>query len=141
MDLVVQAAATTLYVDVVCYHPFTGKGAKRTAAAGGTTTAQEERKHQRYQVVDPVTRRRNTMAALVPVAISSYGLVGPTAVAAFSVLEAEAKGRHPENHRAKGWLQELASAAAVYGTARCVMRAYAPPDGQERAHLLGRAAS
>jgi len=141
MDLVVQTAGGTWYMDVVCFHPFTGKGKKRTAAAGGTTEAQEERKHHRYQVVDPVTRRRNTLAALVPVAICSYGLLGPAAVSAFTTLETEARARRPENHRPKGWLRKVVTAAAVYGTARSVVRAYAPPDGQERAHLHGRAAS
>ena len=81
------------------------------------------------------------MASLVPVAISSFGLLGPAAVAAFTTLEAEAKGRKPENHRPKGWLRRLVTAASVYGTARSVIRAFAPPDGQERAHLHGRAAS
>ena len=81
------------------------------------------------------------MAVLVPVAISSYGLLGPAADAAFRTLEAEARGRRPENHRSRGWLRRLVTAASVYGTARSVIRAYAPPDGQERAHLQGRAAS
>ena len=48
MDLVVQTAGGTFYMDVVCFHPFTGTGKKRTYAAGGVPAAQEERKRRRY---------------------------------------------------------------------------------------------
>ena len=141
MDLVVQTGAGVWYMDVVCLHPFTGKGKKRTASGGGTTEAQEERKQHRYQVVDPVTRRRNTLASLVPVAITSFGLLGPAATSAFATLESEARARRTENHWPIGWLRKLVTAASVFGTARSVIRAFAPPDGQGRAHLQGRAAT
>ena len=47
----------------------------------------------------------------------------------------------PPTYRAKGHLAQIAAEAAIHGTARCVIRSYAPPDGLERAHLFGRAAS
>ena len=81
------------------------------------------------------------MATLVPVAITSYGLLGESATCAFAILEADASKRRSECHRAKGHLARVATEAAIHGTARCVIRSYAPPDGQERAHLFGRAAS
>ena len=81
------------------------------------------------------------MATLVPVAVSSYGLIGDTGSNALAIMEAGACKRRPEYHRSKGHLARMVSEAAVHGTARCVIRAYTPPDGQERAHLFGRAAS
>jgi hypothetical protein len=141
MDLVVQTAGGIFYMDVVCFHPFTGTGKKRTFATGGVPAAQEDRKRRRYPVIDPKTRRRNSMATLVPVAITSYGLLGDSATSAFAILEADAGKRRSEHHRAKGHLARIATEAAIHGTARCVIRSYAPPDGQERAHLFGRAAS
>ena len=60
---------------------------------------------------------------------------------AFTMLEAEARKRRPEWHRPKGHLARIVTEAAVHGTARCIIRSYTPPDGQERAHLFGRAAS
>jgi hypothetical protein len=141
MDIVVQTAGGVFYMDVVCFHPFTGVGKKRTYAAGGVTAAQEERKRRRYPVTDPLTRRRATMATLVPVAVTSYGLIGDAGNNAFAILEADACKRRPECHRPKGHLAKVVTEAAVHGTARCIIRAYAPPDGQERAHLFGRAAS
>jgi len=141
MDLVVQSAGGIFYMDVVCFHPFTGTGKKRTFATGGVPAAQEDRKRRRYPVTDPKTRRRNSMATLVPVAITSYGLLGESATCAFAILEADASKRRSECHRAKGHLARVATEAAIHGTARCVIRSYAPPDGQERAHLFGRAAS
>ena len=128
-------------MDVVCFHPFTGTGKKRTFASGGVTAAQEERKRRRYPIADPVTRRRASMATLVPVAVTSYGLIGDAGNNAFTMLEAEARKRRPECHRPKGHLARIATEAAVQGTARCIIRSYTPPDGQERAHLFGRAAS
>ena len=141
MDLVVQTAGGTFYMDVVCFHPFTGKGKKRTYATGGVPAAQEERKRRRYPVTDPKTRRRISMATLAPVAVTSYGLIGETATNAFAILEADACKRRPEHHRVKGHIARIVTEAAIHGTARCVIRSYAPPDGQERAHLFGRAAS
>ena len=141
MDLVVQTAGGTFYMDVVCFHPFTGTGKKRTHAAGGVPAAQEERKRRRYPVADPRTHRRSTMATLVPVALSSYGLLGDAGNSAFAILEADARNRRSECHRQRGHLARVVTEAAIHGTARCVIRAYAPPDGQERAHLFGRAAS
>ena len=141
MDLVLQSAAGTIYVDVVCFHPFTGKGARRTAASGGTTEAQEQRKRRRYPVADPVTRRRSTLALFYPVAVTTYGAIGDAAARLFALLEAEAQQSRPEHHRPRGWLQRVAEQAGVFGTARGVISGYTAPDGQERAHLHGRAAS
>ena len=109
MDLVVQTAGGTFYMDVVCFHPFTGTGKKRTFATGGVPAAQEQRKRRRYPVVDPKTRRRCSMATLVPVAITSYGLLGDAATSAFAILEADACKRRPECHRSKGHLARIVS--------------------------------
>jgi hypothetical protein len=67
--------------------------------------------------------------------VSTYGRVGEEATEWFAGLEAEARQRKPSYAGARlGWLRRTVSAAAVHGAARGVMDAFAPPDGQERAH-------
>ena len=86
--------------------------------------------------------RRLTRARFVPVAVSTYGKLGPAAAELFLGLEQAARRDKPRfAHRRLGWLERAVGAAAVHGTARGVLDAYSPPDGQERAHLGGRAAA
>ena len=141
MDLVVQSEAGLYYLDVTCYHPFTRNGQRRTHAAGGTPEAQEERKRGRYVVREVGTARRNTRANFVPVAVSTYGKVGPAAGELFAWLEGQARRKAAYASRPLGWLERTVSAAAVYGAARGVLDGFAPPDGLERAHLHGRPAA
>ena len=142
MDLVVQSSTGTTYIDVTCYHPFTGGGRRRTRATGGTPEAQEEHKHDRYPVRRPGSRRRVTLARFVPVAVSSYGRPGPAALKLFEELELEAReSRAGYRGKSTGWLAALVAEVAVHATARMAINAFSAPDGQERAHLFGRAAS
>lgn len=109
---------------------------------GWSLVAQEAWKHRRYAVREQKTQRRNTRALFVPVVAWTYGGVGDEAADYFAGLEAEAKRRLPAYAKARaGWLWRAVCAAAVYGTARGVLDAYAPPDGQERAHFRGRVAA
>ena len=142
-DLVVESARGTDYLDVTCFHPFTRKGKRRTHATGGTHEAQENRKRDRYPASEPGTRRRCTLARFVPVSVTSYGGVGPAARDLFRAYEGEARERRPEScaRRAGGWLEAQVAEAAVFGAAKMALAAYMPPDGQERAHLGGVAAS
>ncbi len=142
MDLVVRSSTGTDYLDVTCYHPFNGRGQRRTHATGGTPEAQENRKRDRYPVREPGTRRRLTLARFTPVTVATYGLVGPAALSLFRSFEAEARElRTAYQGRAGGWLAALVSELAVHGAARMAIAAFSPPDGQERAYLHGRAAS
>jgi len=142
LDLVVTTASGVWYLDVTCYHPFTRGGVRRTHAGGGTLVAQGGRKRRRYVVREAGSMRRSTRAFFVPVVASTYGAVGPAALEFFRGLELYAlahkaayAGRRP------GWLARTVSAAAVHGTARGVLDAFSPPDGQERAHIRGRVAA
>jgi len=143
MDIVVQTAGERYYLDVVCFHPFSRKGARRTHASGGSTLAQETAKRERYATCEPMSGRRLTTARFVPVAVSTYGSVGDAARELFLALETAARRDKPRyTVRQLGWLERLVGAAAVHGNARGVLDAYAPPDGQERAgvaHRAGRA--
>ena len=142
MDLVIRSSSGTDYVDVTCCHPLDSAGRRRTHAAGGTPAAQESRKRDRYPVRQPGTRRRLTLARFVPVTVSTYGLLGPSALELFRSLEAEARElRTAYKRRAGGWLAALVAEVAVHGAARMAVTAFSAPDGQERAHLQGRAAS
>ena len=97
---------------------------------------------ERYPVRQPGTRRRLTLARFTPVAVTTYGLVGPAALTLFRKLEAEARELRPAYQgRAGGWLAALVAEVAVHGAARMAVSAFSAPDGQERAHLHGRAAS
>ena len=123
-------------------HPFTGGGRRRTRASGGTPDAQEERKRDRYPVRRPGSRSRITLARFVPVAVSTYGQLGPAALKLFREYEQEARESRASCHgRRGGWLAALVSEVAVHATARMAIDAFSAPDGQERAHLFGRAAS
>jgi len=140
MDLVVHTPGGVAYLDVTCYHPFTRAGARRTHAAGGSLAAQEARKHSRYVVREAVTQRRQTRAHFIPVVVSTFGRVGGEATEWFAGLEAEARRRKLGVAESRpGWLRRTVTAAAVHGAARGVMDAFAPPDGQERAHFRGAA--
>ena len=142
MDLVVDSPTASYLLDVTCYHPFTGGGRRRTRATGGTPEAQEEHKHDRYPVRRPGSRRRVTLARFVPVAVSSYGRPGPAALKLFEELELEAReSRAGYRGKSTGWLAALVAEVAVHATARMAINAFSAPDGQERAHLFGRAAS
>jgi hypothetical protein len=142
MDLVVTTPSGVYYLDVTCYHPFTRRGARRLASAGGTLEAQEQRKRERYVVRDPASGARRTRATFVPVVVSTFGMVGPTAAELFRGFELHARQSSAScAGKRLGWLGRTVTAAAVHGAARGVLDASAPPDGQERAHLLGRAAS
>ena len=139
MDLVVQSERGVEYIDVTCYHPFTSTGLRRTHASGGTPLAQEERKRGRYPVRSSRGRRRLTMARFIPVAISTYGLVGPAAVKLFSEFERYAcKRTEVASHLIGGRLAGLVSEVAVFGAARMALDAFSAPDGQEWAHRAGR---
>ena len=142
MDIVVESAHGTDYLDVTCFHPFTSEGLCRTHASGGTPLAQEERKRDRYPVREPATRRRITMARFVPVAVTTYGLVGPAAVALFSEYEADhrSKGGGARDCRG-GHLAALVAETAVFGAARMALQGFSAPDGQEWAHRCGRVAT
>ena len=132
MDLVVHTARGTDYLDVTCFHPFTATGLMRPPSAGGTAEANEMRKRDRYPVREPGSRRRATLARFVPVAVTTYGLVGPAAVALFKEYEGEYRARREERGgRRGGWLAALVSEAAVFGAARMVHRGFAVPDGRE----------
>ena len=127
MDLVVHTPMGVYYLDVCCFHPFTGKGARRTHSAGGTLEAQEEAKFDRYRVSDPVTGQRRTRATFVPVAVTSYGKVGAKAEALFLGFEEYAKQhRYGFQGKRHGWLSRVVSSAAVHGAAQGVLDAYAP---------------
>ena len=142
MDLVVRSSSGTDYIDVTCYHPFNARGQRRTHATGGTPEAQEGRKRDRYPVRQPGTRRRLTLARFTPVTVSTYGLLGPAALSLFRKFEAEARELRPAYQgRTGGWLAALVAEVAVHGVARMAITAFSAPDGQERAHLHGRAAS
>jgi len=142
MDLVVESSHGTDYLDVTCFHPFSSAGLRRTHASGGTPLAQEERKRDRYPVREPLTRRRMTMARFVPVAVTTYGLVGPAAVALFAEYERDERERRGAAARRNGGrLAALVSEVAVYGAAHMVLRAFSAPDGQEWAHRCGRVAA
>jgi hypothetical protein len=142
MDIVIESSVGSFYLDVTCYHPFSGKGARRTRASGGTPEAQELRKRDRYPVVDPVTRRRRTLATFHPITVSTYGEVGPAAKLLFRQFEDEARSSRARYRiRRSGWLADIVSSVAVHRAAAMVISAAAPPDGQERAHLFGRAAA
>jgi len=140
MDLVVTTPAGVYYLDVTCYHTFTRGGRRRTHGAGGTTAAQEARKRDRYVTRERGSRRRLLNAFFVPVVVATYGCVGRAAEELFRSLEVQAQRKPAYARRQLGWLSRIASAAAVHGTARGVLDAFAPPDGQERAHLRGQAA-
>jgi hypothetical protein len=134
MDIVVETASGTFYLDVTRYHPFTGKGLRRTRGGGGTPEAQEQRKVARYPVRDPRTRRRRTRATFHPVTVSTYGQVGPAARSLFKFFEEGAKtSKEAYRRRRVGWLQDAVTHAAVHGAAAGVNSAYNVPDGQERA--------
>ena len=142
MDIVAVTPAGTYYLDVTCFHPFARTGARRTHAAGGSLEAQEARKRGRYVMREAGTGRRLSRALFVPVAVSTYGSSGPASLEFFLGLENQAKLHSALFARRRlGWLRRLVSAAAVHGAARGVIDAYSPPDGQERAHLHGAAAS
>ena len=141
MDLVVESSHGTDYLDVTCFHPFSSEGHRRTHASGGTPLAQEERKRDRYPVREPASRRRITMARFVPVAVTTYGLVGPAAVALFAEYEAERRERAGGvAGRNGGRLAALVSEVAVFGAARMILQGFSAPDGQEWAHRCGRVA-
>jgi len=142
MDLVVDTDEGAHYLDVTCYHPFSQNGRRRTFATGGTPEAQECRKRDRYPVRDRATLRRRTMSRFVPITVAVYGQVGPAARALFRQYEHEARRKGILPKRALGGVLAAAvTGAAVVGAAGMLVRACSPPDGQERAHLLGRAAS
>lgn len=142
MDIVVTTADAVYYLDVTCFHPFTRRGARRLRSAGGTLEAQEERKRARYVVREAGTWRRNTLALFVPIAVTTFGRVGGNAVEFFDGLERATRLSKPAvAARRPGWIQRAVSAAAVHGAARGVLDACSPPDGQERAHLRGVAAT
>jgi hypothetical protein len=143
MDLVVESARGTDYLDVTCFHPFTRKGKRRTHATGGSPEAQEGRKRGRYPAREPGSRRRLTLARFVPVAVATYGVVGPAASALFFEYEIAAREEFPERfaRRQGGWLAAQVTEAAVLGSVRMAIAAYMPPDGQERAYLRGEAAT
>ena len=98
--------------------------------------------HDVYVVRETGSLRRNTRALFVPVAVSTYGMVGTAALDLFQALEVQAvQHKAAYARRPLGWLRRIASAAAVHGTARGVIDSFSPPDGQERAHLRGQAAA
>jgi len=141
MDLVVTSPFGTYYLDVTVFHPFTRLGARRLPSAGGSLAAQEQRKRERYVVRDPASGTRRTRAHFVPIALASYGALGPAAVELFGVFELAARrSLHVSSSKRVGWLARAVAAAAVHGAAAGVLSAFAPPDGQERAHLRGLAA-
>ena len=129
------------YLDVTCFHPFTHTGHRRTHGTGGSLASQENRKRDRYPVREAGTRRRTTLARFIPVAVTSYGRVGPAAIALFREYESDAIERGRIGRRDRGGLAAYVAEAAVYGAASMVLGAGSPPDGQERAHLRGKAAS
>ena len=132
MDLVVQSGRGIDYLDVTCFHPFSAAGGARPPSSGGTPEAHEMRKRDRYPVRELGSRRRTTMARFVPVAVTTYGLVGPAAVALFSEYEGELRERKGDaGLRNGGYLAALVSEAAVFGAARMVNRGFSTPDGQE----------
>ena len=143
MDLVVESARGTDYIDVTCFHPFTRKGKRRPPSAGGSHEAQQNRKYDRYPAREPGSRRRLTLSRFVPASVAVYGSVGPAALALFRAYEGEARQDKPEAYgrRTGGWLAAQVSETAVLGAARMVLSAFMPPDGQERAHIGGKAAS
>ena len=72
------------------------------------------------------------MARFVPVAVSTYGRVGPAAVALFKEYEGGYRARRDDlDVRDGGWLVSLVSEAAVFGAARMVHRGFSVPDGRE----------
>ena len=87
------------------------------------------------------TRRRTTLARFIPVAVTTYGRVGPAAIALFHEYEAHALECGRIDKRERGGLSAFVAEAAVYGAAHMALRAGNPPDGQERAHLRGKAAT
>ena len=142
MDLVVHTPSGIFYLDVTCFHPFARTGARRLASAGGSLETQERAKCERYVVRDPLSGARRTQAHFVPVAVSTYGRVGPRALELFLGWEQHARQHKPAfAGRRLGWLARTVSAAAVHGAARGVLDAFSPPVGQERAHLRGAAAA
>ena len=79
------------------------------------------------------------MARFIPVAVSTYGLVGPAAVKLFSEYERYAcKRTEVASHLIGGRLAGLVSEVAVFGAARMALDAFSAPDGQEWAHRAGR---
>ena len=79
------------------------------------------------------------MARFVPVAVTSYGLVGPAAVKLFSEFErAASKRMGATSAQIGGRLAALVSEVAVFGAARMALDAFSAPDGQEWAHRAGR---
>ena len=142
MDLVVESRRGTDYLDVTCFHPFSSAGRRRTHASGGTPLAHEELKRDRYPVRQPASRRRLTMARFVPVAVTTYGLVGPAAVALFAEYERDlSAAAGGAAMRCRGRLAALVSEVAVFGAARMVLQGFSAPDGQEWAHRCGRVAA
>ena len=79
------------------------------------------------------------MARFVPVAVTTYGLVGPAAVKLFSEYERYARKRSGGDPALGGGrLAALASEVAVFGAARMALDAFSAPDGQEWAHRAGK---
>ena len=61
------------------------------------------------------------MARFVPVVVTTYGLVGPAAVALFKEYVGGYRVRRNDgDFRNGGWLASLVSEAAVFGAARMV---------------------
>ena len=85
------------------------------------------------------------MARFVPVAVTSYGLLGPAAVALFAEYEREGResvgGAGGAGGCGGGRVAALVSEAAVFGAARMVLDGFSAPDGQEWAHRSGRVAT
>ena len=141
MDLVIDGPHGQYLLDITCFHPFSGKGKRRTHGAGGTLEAQEAMKRARYPVRD-AARRRRTLASFHPIVVSTFGDVGPAAQLLFRSFEATAiESREAFSRHKHGWLTNLVSYAAAIGSATAIAAAYTAPDGQMRAHYRGAAHS
>ena len=126
MDLVVYVGGRCFYLDVTCVHPFSERGVPR--ADGKVVQAQLE-KHKRYRTV--VAGVRVTQATLVPIALSSFGKVGPEASDFFSLVARCYVGR--ENLESEwtdpaGYLAALCSYLAVMHSAQTRIHAHTSPD-------------
>lgn len=95
-------------------------------------------KRARYPTRDPATRRRRTLASFHPIAVTTFGDVGPAAQLLFRSFEMTAiESREAYSRHRHGWLSNLVSYAAAIGSATAIAAAYTTPDGQMRAHYRG----
>ena len=83
-----------------------------------------------------------TMARFVPIAVTTFGLVGPAAVALFHEYEASERERRGDQVvRNGGRLAATVAEAAVFGAAQMAIAGYTAPDGQQWSHRAGRTAT